>query len=217
MSKVVLLRKASIIMGSIQWSFTCGDDTKTTTNLAWQRGAKFFGWSLTVLKTVRKTSRYRIFVFSSLDYLPVQASLIILECVYIFTPRNAEQVIETAVVPVIKILADPVPDGENSGQNLSDWFDGFDEDNAGAGHPWQGSGSGMDYIPLDISFETQQHGYVGVEAWVLFMLGGGGGGAGLLLIVLESRVPLSMQLTVNFNTIVFYNTYTRSLVLRLHT
>lgn len=57
--------------------------------------------------------------------------------------------IETAAVPVIKILADPVTDGGNS-QSL------FEEE--GARDCWQGSGSGMDYIPLDISFESPQHG-----------------------------------------------------------
>lgn len=58
--------------------------------------------------------------------------------------------IETAAVPVIKILADPVTKGAN-GQFV------FDEGGGGRG-AWQGGGSGLDYIPLDISFESPQHG-----------------------------------------------------------
>lgn len=55
---------------------------------------------------------------------------------------------------MVKILADPVQSGGSSGQFP------FDEGNAGGGGTWQGGGSGMDYIPLDISFESPQHGYV---------------------------------------------------------
>lgn len=54
--------------------------------------------------------------------------------------------IETAAVPVIKILADPVSNEQ------------FMFDEGGRGGGWQGGGSGLDYIPLDISFESPQHG-----------------------------------------------------------
>lgn len=60
------------------------------------------------------------------------------------------QVIETAAVPVIKILADPVSNGSN-GHFM------FDE-GVGGRDVWLGGGSGLDYIPLDISFESPQHG-----------------------------------------------------------
>lgn len=59
------------------------------------------------------------------------------------------QVIETAAVPVIKILADPVSNG--NGQFM------FDDSRNGR-DGWLGGGSGLDYIPLDISFESPQHG-----------------------------------------------------------
>lgn len=63
-------------------------------------------------------------------------------------------------MPVIKILADPIQSG-GSGQFP------FDEGNHD-GSTWQGGGSGMDYIPLDISFESPQHGYVEfyVDVWL---------------------------------------------------
>lgn len=64
---------------------------------------------------------------------------------------HAVQVIETAAVPVIKILADPVSNG--NGHFM------FDDGGGGGGRDgWLGGGSGLDYIPLDISFESPQHG-----------------------------------------------------------
>lgn len=61
------------------------------------------------------------------------------------------QVIETAAVPVIKILADPVSNGNSQFM--------FDDCGGGGGRDgWLGGGSGLDYIPLDISFESPQHG-----------------------------------------------------------
>lgn len=71
------------------------------------------------------------------------------------------QVIETAAVPVIKVLADPVPNGGNA-QFMFDEGGG-----SGRGGTWQGGGSGMDYIPLDISFESPKHGYVNFVCWVV--------------------------------------------------
>lgn len=64
--------------------------------------------------------------------------------------------IETAAVPVIKILADPVLNG--NGQFMFD--DGGSGGSGGGGgrDGWLGGGSGLDYIPLDISFESPQHG-----------------------------------------------------------
>ncbi|CAN0387195.1 unnamed protein product [Discosporangium mesarthrocarpum] len=59
------------------------------------------------------------------------------------------KVIETASVPVIKVLADPLPNGSSGHFH-------FDEGNGR--DAWQGGGSGLDYIPLDISFESPLHG-----------------------------------------------------------
>lgn len=69
----------------------------------------------------------------------------------VMTKPSSGQVIETAAVPVIKILADPVSNG--NGQFM------FDDGGGGGGRDgWLGGGSGLDYIPLDISFESPQHG-----------------------------------------------------------
>ncbi|CAM9671124.1 unnamed protein product [Phaeothamnion confervicola] len=87
------------------------------------------------------------------------------------------KVIDTASVPVIKILADPAAmNGEENaaafhhggGSNGSGGVHGSGGANgsggSGAGNggggldSWRGSGSGQDFIPLDISFESPQHG-----------------------------------------------------------
>ncbi|CAN0015243.1 unnamed protein product, partial [Scytosiphon promiscuus] len=90
------------------------------------------------------------------------------------------KVIETAAVPVIKILADPVSNG-SKGHFM------FDEGGGGR-DMWLGGGSGLDYIPLDISFESPQHGGIASSNWVRDCIQGGKYGFALPAVMVLKEV-----------------------------
>ncbi|CAM9472296.1 unnamed protein product, partial [Chrysoparadoxa australica] len=71
------------------------------------------------------------------------------------------KVIETAAVPVIKVLA-AVP-GPLNGRTGGNGNQRRPRDSDGA---WLGGGNGMDHVPLDISFASPLHGGVASTNWV---------------------------------------------------